>query len=196
MGTAVSSVPSSPVDANTFGLMLFAQGYFPSQDPKPSSASSAQAQPAQSGQAPQPSTGQRLTYRTLVGGPQSNPWRVQWQLAKKSPNGGWVVQHVTVTAPNGTALYSSWDAWQVRANSEHTIYFPDYDDTFQKATNLIPTGATVEGQARFYEGLLLPFWWVGQNSATLAGDLRSTTINPQFSTKNATASVDRTWVAP
>jgi hypothetical protein len=119
---------------------------------------------------------------------------VTWQLSKKSKSGGYVVQEITTTDKDGTQTHHYWEAWQVSKGSTHTIYHDQgfgYDDKFRD-----PSGTTVHASARFHEGLRLPSSFVPHNPNTAAGLLPSTAINPGLPTRNATASVDRTWTAP
>jgi hypothetical protein len=84
----------------------------------------------------------------------------------------------------------------VPAGSEYTVYHgigTGSDDIFSAA--MLPH-FTATASARFYEGLDLPASFTTPNRNTLAGDLRSTTTNPQLPTNAATDSVDRTWTAP
>jgi hypothetical protein len=118
---------------------------------------------------------------------------VQWQLSNKSASGGWIVQSITDKDASGSQFAQFWEAWPVPANSKYTIYYPDKeDDTFGG----LPSGTKATAEARFYEGLALPASFVPYNSATFAGQLRSTTEDPHLSTTSATAPVDRTWTAP
>jgi hypothetical protein len=98
---------------------------------------------------------------------------------------------MTNTLGNQTSKY--WEAWQVPAKSEFTIYHPidNNDDTFSDFG-----GTKVNASARFYEALQLPSSFIPHNPNTFAGELRSTTMAPNLPTDNATTPVDRTWTAP
>ena len=119
---------------------------------------------------------------------------VQWQLDKKSKQGGQIIQHTTTTDPSGKQTGNFWEAWQVPANSKFTTYhgtFANIDDVYSD-----PAGTTVHSEARFYEGQNLPDSFKPNNPNTSAGDLPSTTENPNLPTNNATDPVERTWTAP
>jgi RHS repeat-associated protein len=138
---------------------------------------------------------QRLGFKTISGGKGSSTWVIQWKLSAKSKNAGWIVQHSTATDASGNQLKDFWEAWQVPANSQYTKYYPDpADDTFAG----LPTGTKVNAQAIFYEGLTLPSSFVPNNSATWAGILPSTTVNPHLPLPpmNVTVPVNRTWTCP
>ena len=87
-----------------------------------------------------------------------------------------------------------WEAWGVPKGSKDTIYHEHgatYDDMFRD-----PVGTTVQGSARFYEGLVLPASFYPGSPGTTAGMLPATAIDPNLPTTNATAPVDLTWTAP
>lgn len=136
---------------------------------------------------------QQLTYKTVSGGPNSQPWVTQWKLSKNSEKGGWIVQEITDTDASGKQTKHFWEAWQVPAKSQYTIYFPDRKDDTQSG---LPKGMKVNAEARFYEGLQLPSSFKPNNPATPSGILRSTTLRPNLPTKTATAPVNRAWVVP
>jgi len=146
----------------------------------------------------------QLTYSTVRTAPASHLWEIKWQLARPTMIGGEIVQHVMInhgchqlTAPcnaPGASHYDYWEAWAWPPfDSPTTAIFPIYgfDDLFMG-----PPGTTFNAEARFYPGLELPGSFVPGNTATAAGDLPATIYDPQLSTANATAPVDRTWIAP
>jgi RHS repeat-associated protein len=136
---------------------------------------------------------QQLTYETISGGSNSPSWVIQWKLLKKSEKGGWIVQEITDTDASGNQTKHFWEAWQVPANSQYTIYFPDRkDDTFVG----FASGTKAKAEATFYEGLALPSSFKPNNSATPSGILPSTTVKPKLPTKTTTAPIDRTWTVP
>ena len=141
-------------------------------------------------------TKQQLSYNTVSGGQGSATWFVQWKLSEKSQKGGWIVQQITLTDSTGKQVMTYWEAWQVEAGKQSTIYQDmgiQQDDIF--STGIFPHW-TVSASARFYEGLGLPDTFIKDNRNTTAGDLRSTTIDPRLSTNGATDPVDRTWTSP
>lgn len=141
---------------------------------------------------PQTPSGQWLDAITVPGNdPRS--WTIQWKLAIPSKAGGWIVQEITATNPDGTPDRHFWEAWRVSVGSTVTIYNGSfaYDDKFRA-----PSGETVLGSARFYEGLSLPSTFIPNNKDTYARILPSTTINPNLPLNNATAPLYRLWTAP
>jgi RHS repeat-associated protein len=129
---------------------------------------------------------QQLSYSTINGGPGQSLWQVHWSLSEASPTGGWIVQQVTGTLPNGgTFTYS--EAWQVEPGSTTTTLSPavPFDDTFMG-------WSAVSASAAFYEGLTLPASFV-PGSVKFAGNLPATFQNPILSNCSATPSVARTW---
>ena len=136
---------------------------------------------------------QKLTAKNVKHPPQGTT-EIQWQLSKKSKSGGYIVQEITTTNASGNQTYHYWEAWQVSKGSKGTIYKDqgyNYDDMFRD-----PSGTTVNGSARFYEGLQLPSSFAPHSPGTIAGDLPATSVNPNLPTTNATAPVDRVWTAP
>jgi RHS repeat-associated protein len=117
---------------------------------------------------------------------------IKWPLAKPSAQGGWIVQAINLTALDGSLIKHFWEAWQVRAGETTIIYniISAYDDRFQA-----PIGQSVPAHARFFEGLTLPASFIPYNPNANAHTLPSTTINPDLSLANATASVNRSWTA-
>ena len=144
-------------------------------------------------QNPTPAPKQSLIFITVSGGPHSVDWNIKWKLAKPSKQGGWIVQEITEVDKSGNPVAHYWEAWQVRAKSQFTIYngSSPQDDTFQGG----PSGDKVSAKARFYEGLHLPSSFV-VNPNTWAGILPQTTTNPHLPTNNATHVVVRTWIIP
>jgi RHS repeat-associated protein len=141
---------------------------------------------------------QKLSYTSIMPAPGIDPnggmWQVQWNLSEPSPQGGWVVQEVDVTAANGQQV-SYWEAWQVAPNSTVTTQaaqeisggFEPVDDTFDS-----PDNVKLHTSARFYEGLCLPKDFVsGVNPYAQA--LPATFNNPHLSTAGATPAVVRNW---
>jgi hypothetical protein len=124
-------------------------------------------------------------------------WQIQWQLSDPSPNGGWVVQQINMTLPDGsTDTY--WEAWQVApgstvttisaadsANSSPMANIP-IDDTFQGATS-------IDSSASFYEGLNLPDSFVQGGDGHAGNFLRSTKKDPCLPAKKGTPPVIRHW---
>jgi RHS repeat-associated protein len=141
---------------------------------------------------PKPCSVQTLLYNTVSGGQGFKDWIIQWHLCKPSKAGGWIVQKIADYNKAGKWAYTYWEAWKVPVGSKFTIYYPDPDDdTFRDYS-----GRRTDASARFYEGLQLPSSFIPNNPATYAYILPSTTVNPNLSTSNATAPVDRTWTAP
>lgn len=154
--------------------------------PKPP-ASAAQEKPAKKGL-----HNERLTYKTIAGGPRTDPWNIRWKLTRKTKAGGWIVQHIQADF-KGQGRYNYWEAWRVPPNSQFTklhLQHFQYDDEFAG-----PAGSTIHATARFYEGLHLPRAFVRQPSGFPAGILRATKVNPHLPTNHATARDVRTWVA-
>ncbi len=119
---------------------------------------------------------------------------IQWHLSEKSKSGGYIVQEITTTTIFGMPAYHYWEAWEVPKGSKGTIYNEEgasYDDMFGD-----PSGTTVHGSARFYEGLQLPGSFWPHSPGTTAGILPATAIDPNLPTSDATAPVDRIWTAP
>jgi RHS repeat-associated protein len=140
---------------------------------------------------------QKLSYQTLKGGEDQNPWVVAWQLSEPSTAGGFVVQEVRVDlmvyGPDGRGnamSYHYWEAWRVAPGMASSR--PAYD-TFQIPANTVARAYTI---AKFYEGLQLPSSFTRLNSQTLAGMLKATPNNPNFSQSNATGPITRNWSFP
>lgn len=135
---------------------------------------------------------ERLTYKTIGGGPRAAAWTIRWVLTRKTKSGGWIVQHIQADFQAG-GRYDYWEAWPVPPNSQFTEYhlqhFP-FDDEFTG-----PAGSTIHASARFYEGLKLPPAFVRQPAGFPAGILRATKVNPHLPAKDATAPDVRTWIA-
>jgi hypothetical protein len=132
----------------------------------------------------------------MSGGQGSRAWVIQWQLSEKSQKGGWIVQQITLADSAGKQILEYWEAWQVEAGKEFTIYHgigDGHDDSF--SAGILPR-LTATASARFYEGLELPASFIKNNPDTLAGELRSTTSNPHLPANAATDSADRTWTSP
>lgn len=135
---------------------------------------------------PQP---QNLVYDSVSGGHGQSDWKIKWRLAKPSKKGGYIVQEIKI---DGTPGYHYWEAWKVDVGAQVTTFnaYSSYDDQFKA-----PSGTTIEGRARFYEGLQLPRAFL-PGFAPPSGSLPSTYTDQKIPTKNATESVDRTWTAP
>jgi RHS repeat-associated protein len=100
-------------------------------------------------------------------------WRVAWRLnqATKHPKGGWVVQHIqaeikaedadeNVLDPPASSKAEYWEAWYISSNgiSPWRPYDKLWDDKYWATGRGGGTKGTisVEGTAKFYEGLDLP----------------------------------------
>jgi len=83
-----------------------------------------------------------------------------------------------------------------RADNYRFIFGQVWDRLWPRLSFQNPVGTTVNASARFYEGLTLPGSFWPHSPGTTAGILPATAINPNLPTSNATAPVDRTWVAP
>jgi hypothetical protein len=134
-----------------------------------------------------------LTFTTVSGGPNSAHWKIKWKLAKGSKAGGWIVQEVTQTDPDGNLVRHFWEAWQVPPKSRVAFPYGDssYDDLFKGPAS----GSTVNASARFYERLGLPSSFAVGNEP-VSGILRSATANPHLPTFKASLPVNRTWSVP
>jgi RHS repeat-associated protein len=139
---------------------------------------------------------QSLSYQNVSGGPTDPMWQIQWQLSDPSPNGGWIVQQIDMTLPDGSQT-TYWEAWQVAPNSTVTKLTAANPSANSPMANL-PIDDTFEGaksitaSARFYEGLNLPGSFV-QGSVPYATGLRATRKNPCLSIGSATPPVNRSW---
>ena len=139
---------------------------------------------------------QSLSYQNVSGGPTAPMWQIQWQLSDPSAKGGWIVQQINMTLPNGTSQ-TYWEAWRVAPNSTVTTLTGaspssnspmanlPIDDTFEGANSITAT-------ARFYEGLNLPSSFALGNVPYATG-LRATWKKPCLSIQNATPPVNRVW---
>jgi hypothetical protein len=104
-------------------------------------------------------------------------WVVQWELDKKTPRGGWVVQKVELsydvkdcsdkavdpTKRSGPkpARFPFWEAWQINKSKQVTTYAETgdvKDDEFEIVSPGSDTKGSiaVKGTVEFYEGLTLP----------------------------------------
>ena len=137
---------------------------------------------------------QWLQYTTTAGGPSAAMWQRQWQLARPSAKGGYIVQQVTRTITGqlaaGSAIASTtfkyWEAWRVPASSTRTAA----EDSFTKAPPLGTVNSdAISAVSRFYEGLVLPAGFAVGKSP-YAGTALSTTNDPHLATTNATLPVD------
>jgi hypothetical protein len=139
-----------------------------------------------------------LRYKELSK-PSSKRWDINWVLDKKTSKGGWIVQEITVTTEfGGTHTRHYWEAWEVKCGSNRPVRTEaGYDDRFyvDYSKSHVQNDVTYKAVARFYEGLTLPDSFKINNTATGAGDLPATTINPNLPIDNATDPVERTWTA-
>jgi RHS repeat-associated protein len=128
-----------------------------------------------------------LSYKTLSGGADQATWQIQWNLSKPSQSGGWIVQQIDAKdAAGNTTTY--WEAWQVSPNSSVTTYAAKGDPN----DDLFRGWSSINGSARFYEGLTLPAGFV-PNSNNSAGILPATSKDPNLDCKNASPAVNRSW---
>jgi hypothetical protein len=123
---------------------------------------------------------------------------IQWNLSEPSPDGGWIVQQITGGGTyNGTQVSETyWEAFHIPANSETTDFDVLTDPLHIDDTYL--TGGpdlTINGSARFYEGLDLPPSFAA-NSVESAGILRATYDDPHLSLSGGTPPVLRTYSLP
>ena len=156
---------------------------------------------------PNVALGPQLSYNTLMGGPGSNNWEIQWVVTPASTTGGIIVQNITTTNAAGAQTSNYWEAWTVPANSQYTTFHVDNpsnpiyntDDMFLNN----PSGTTVNAQAAFYPGQQLPSSFVTPSNPnqSLSGELPISMVNPNLpnpslATTNTSPPVSRTFVAP
>ena len=131
--------------------------------------------------------GQWLRYAMNPGG------EGKWQLAHASPRGGYIVEQVTRTilgaradgSPITPSSVEYWQAWQVPAGAESPV---NATDDFPNTAFAGGTGEeSVSAVARFYEGLMLPPGFAGNNP--YAGGRLSSMTDPKLSTSSATLPV-------
>jgi RHS repeat-associated protein len=132
---------------------------------------------------------QGLSYQTVRGGPDQNPWAIQWD-SQPSPADGWIIQEVTITLGDRLIVHY-WEAWGVVPGSTQTWYADNGDPQDDTWRTTAPGTTTFTGTARFYEGQQLPDSFVLNNQFTPAGTLPSTTENPNLPIINATDPVNR-----
>jgi hypothetical protein len=140
-------------------------------------------------------------------------WVVQWKLSGASPAGGWIVQHLKVTADitnkAGKVLaagedkdFGYWEAWQVNKGKAVTTYAEKgdtADDAYAYPKSGDDTKGTIKftGTAEFYEALTLPSSFVADRSQP-TGVLPMTRSQPTLSggtgaiSHNLTATWDAT----
>jgi RHS repeat-associated protein len=187
---------STTVDFNAQAAAALSGG-FSAQDSLRGSQAAGQAGPGAS-TGTSGSTAQALGYTTISGGPNSITWEAQWNLAKASKNGGWIIQKITEFKPDGSLhLWPYWEAWYIPRGSQYTVGHSPHavDDTFSGGWK----GHSITASAVFYEGLRsLPMVFSVPNPATHAGTLPASIIDPSLwlPTKNMTPPVTRTWVVP
>jgi hypothetical protein len=153
-----------------------------------------------------------LTFTTNNGGPNMAAWQGQWRVDPPSEQGGIIVQEIISEATASTFDGSQsvtqsehfFEAWEVAPGQSVTTLnqagAPN-DDTFavrgvsDEAGRPVDAGGRVEttATARFYEGQALPDSFVPNNPNTGAGNLPSTTTDPNLPTENATPPVERKW---
>jgi hypothetical protein len=157
-------------------------------------------------QSTQPAQQQSLGYDVIKQGKNAKTLQIWWKLSQKSKNGGNIVQEVTFRDSGGNTVLHYWEAFEVAKGSKKTIYqnhdpaedgkYFSFDDELRGHP-----GDTVTTTARFYEGLStqalgsLPNPFV-PGLVPAAGPLPSTYGDPNLSTGNATAPVNRTWTPP
>jgi RHS repeat-associated protein len=127
---------------------------------------------------------------------------IVFSLSQSSPNGGFVGQTTNITASfvDGLGILHStnstfYEAWPVDRGSTATseggrdAQGRSYDDLFYYPGGGENSHGSVEitGTARFYEAAPIPDSYTRNNPNTSAGDLRSTNVNPNLPTENATA---------
>ena len=157
-----------------------------------------------------------LSYTTVSGPTKTDPggfnWVVQWKLSGASPAGGWIVQHVKVTADitdkGGKVIaagedkdFGYWEAWQVNKGKAITTYAEGgdtADDTYAYPKSGDDTKGTIKvmGTAEFYEGLKLPSSFAADPSAP-SGILPITRSKPTLAggTGSISHNLTATWDA-
>jgi len=132
---------------------------------------------------------QNLSAVSISGGYGQPDWKIKWRLSNPSKKGGYIVQEIKI---NGNPAYHYWEAWKVNSGETVTTYdqIIPYDDQFRA-----PGGTTIDGNARFYEGLTLPRSFM-PGFAPPSGELPSTYTDPKLPIKNSTQPVERSWTAP
>ena len=111
---------------------------------------------------------------TLANG--SKDWTIRWELSKPSPNGGIIIQHVTMTYTGFTHQY--WEAWNVPQGSQYTDWIADVPNTDDQWTVSIADGfISQSGSASYYDGVSMPPTFKAGNVPN-AGDLPSTYEDP------------------
>ncbi len=144
-----------------------------------------------------------LSYTTVSGGPFSNHWQIQWQLALASNQGGWIVQEIKFSSHTDDPEYTAninphyWEAWQVAPGSAVTTvnryHISPFDDDWADPETAHGYASTT-GSAQYYDGLALPPTFSPGN-VSYAGSLFSTPQNPNLT--GGTNRVDRgavhTW---
>ncbi len=141
----------------------------------------------------------KLSHKTISGPTQTDcggfKWVIQWLLDAGSPKGGWVAQHVKVTAdiqdckgnkiplPNAS-WWPLWEAWKINKGKKVTTYAETGD--FEDDTYAMPSRGdctkgtiTIEGSADFYEDLTLPPAFKVTNKLP-TGILPSTQTDPKL----------------
>jgi RHS repeat-associated protein len=152
-----------------------------------------------------PPAAPQLSYVTLMGGPGSNVWLVQWVVDPASTTGGIIVQYITMTDADGYMIDQYWEPWTVPPGSQYTTYhdanptnpLANTDDMFAN-----DAGLTVNAQAIFYPGQQMPAVFVATDPLTsLSGQLPISYVNPNLPVSSSPATiasppVNRTFVGP
>ena len=171
-------------------------GQAPQQNDNGQNDNGAQQQNGQQGQQNQQGINNQLKYKTVTGNQHSGPWEIKWSLKHNTRTGGWIVQHIVADFA-GAGHYDYYDEWSVAPNS-HTPSIQGVDGNGTLYSDMFSGGAGshIHGSARFFEGLNLPDSFTVHPPGFPAGNLRSTTTNPNLPTDNATAPNVRWWGIP
>ncbi len=111
---------------------------------------------------------------TLADG--SKDWTIRWELSKPSPNGGIIIQEVTMTYTGFSHHY--WEAWNVPQGSQYTDLIASVPNIDDEWTDSIADGfISSTGSASYYDGIPMPPTFKAGNVPN-AGDLPSTDKDP------------------
>lgn len=136
-----------------------------------------------------------LTYITLGGSAEKQPWYIRWQLTKPAPANGYIVQYITITGKESASFTELWSV-TAGATVPDALPYPVmpapgsigtlYDDVWQNHG-----AGHVTGEARFYPGLTLPPDVFGPGKAPQSGDLLSAPGHVMFNNPNGTPPIIR-----